>query len=280
MSQNIKRRTFLKLAALVISQPLNDVKASDKLTKETLKMRLGDSKIQLTKISGKYTGIVYWRPHGDENIAAEAIEEHIKRYGGTGYIITSKKREIPYEIGGKTHYIDPNRIFIDKKNEKRYDTKKNDPEFNAIESFGKEWLDILKQYPVVVAVHNNENGYEGDGKGGKKTVSINRYKLILPSPVHIDSTEDEDNLFWVTKKSDFDYLKSVEHPNNPNLKGYNVVLEPNLTNPGRFYDRSASVAFSKDRKTHYFNCETQKSTSLTKQLEMLRVINDYLAKSF
>lgn len=288
---NVSRREFLRIASIVSVLPnvaavaLSASSNSKPVTKETLEMKLGDSKVQILKITGKDTGIVYWRPHSDEQIAAQAIEEHINRYGGTGYIILpdSNQRDINFEIGGQPYKIDPNRVFTERGIVEQCKAAKGTPKYNAIKAFADEWLIVLKGYQVIVAAHNNENGFSGDGKGGLGTVSIKlyeeKYKDKYPGAVHIAPHEDDDDLIWVTNKNDFIYLATVIHPNDPSLKGYNLVLEPNVFRRGAYDDGSASVVFSQPpHKKRYFNCETEKGVSKPRLLKMLRVIHEYTAK--
>lgn len=292
----ITRREFIIDAAITLgflaSDPLKALAEDNNVRVEDFYLNLGDSKIKVRKHTGKDTGIVYWRPHSNEAIAAKSIEDHISRFGGIGYIIytLNNTRDIPFKIGTRSYSIDPNRIFTKAGRVNNCAAAYGTRKYHAIKDFADKWLQILKQYHTIVAVHNNFDGFTGDTKNGRGTISIDRYAKRYAGryhgAVHVSSPEDEDDLFWVTNKSDFNYLKNAKHPANSAVNGYNVILEPNVIKSGAYDDGSTSVVFC--RKPHlkrYFNCETEDGKSnrpkqevLQKQLEMLRVIHDYAAK--
>jgi len=112
-----------------------------------------------------------------------------------------------------------------------------------------------KQATSWIAIHNNTNGYDGDGCDGRGTISIKRYQKKLASganyliKVH-DANIDEDDLFFITGTTDY---KAMAEAN------WNVVLQnPEVANDPSEDDGSLSVLAEKHNK-RYVNIEAERS---------------------
>jgi hypothetical protein len=219
------------------------------------KYNLGDRIINIKKISGKSQSFILLNIHEDETTSINVALDITKEYGGEFvYLVTSGNRNISFELDNKAYTFDPNRIFtkagIRKTLENLSGYSKNaESEINEFAQFIIK--EITHDSKCIIAVHNNTDGsYSADSYYGE-------YKKDGAS-IFKNKTEDSDDFFFVTRKIDFEYLKS---------KGYNVILQDNENVRD---DGSLSVYCGKN-DIPYINVETQDG-KYKKQYEMLEVI--------
>lgn len=206
-------------------------------------------------------------PHENENIVNDYVAEKIKQHGGVFVILRQNgERHIQLSINGQAYEVDPNRIFTDigRKNT----LSRLNPELDAssvvfdkallrAESLANFIMNTMgtEQAESWVAIHNNTNGYDDDGKNGRGTVSIKRYQKRLESGANFlirvhDANIDEDNLFFITEASDFTIMAEAN---------WNVVLQnPEVANDPDEDDGSLSV-LAEMRDKRYINVEAERS---------------------
>ena len=226
----------------------------------------------------------FFAPHETEFVANNYVAKQIVEKGGVFVVLRQEgKRHVTFDIDNQKVSIDPNRMFtkvgrlasLKKSNPKhRSNTSlinKAEKRAEALSQFVLKALSGEKPPSTIVAMHNNSNGYKGDGKNGIGNVSIIRYKAKLASGAQylIDTasgTDDEDDLYFVTDKNDFNDMKQ---------NGWNAVLQnPNVATDPNEDDGSLSV-YSEMKGYRYINVEAERVTHgfgedhLSKQIEMV-----------
>jgi hypothetical protein len=164
-------------------------------------------------------------------------------------------REVSFMNKGKKVKFDPNRIYTKTGIEKTLTnyhcySKTN---FKIVESFSKELLKYFLNANLIIAVHNNSDG----------GFSINSIKKELKTKkdfleIFVNPDKDEDDFYYVTEKSKFDYFK---------CKGYNIVLQDNKNVED---DGSLSVYCGR-KNISYINIECQIG-HLDEQIKMIQEI--------
>lgn len=234
---------------------------------------------------------VFFAPHQTEHVANAYVAEQIKSKGGTFVVLRQNgKRFIQLNINETTYHIDPNRIFTPRGREQTLlrlnpQLAHSLPDYQlalerseALANFILQAMDA-KNVKSWVAMHNNTQGYSGDGQGGRGTISINRYQKKLASganyliQVH-DGDQDEDDLFFITHPEDFNAMSQA---------GHNVVLQnPKVANDPSEDDGSLSVLAEKQGH-RYINIEAERSDEdgfgqnhLAQQKQMVDLVFDLL----
>ncbi|MDO6488321.1 hypothetical protein Q4503_11450 [Colwellia sp. 6_MG-2023] len=210
---------------------------------------------------------VFFAPHETEFVANQYVAKQVVDKGGVFIILRQDgKRLITLNIDGTKVKIDPNRIFtshgriesIKKLNptiaEQKNLVNKTEQLADNLSKFVLKALNGNQKPTALVAMHNNTNGYENDGKNGVGDVSIIRYQKKFSSGANylIDVSHgsyDEDDLYFMTDRKDFEAAK--EH-------GWNAVLQ----NPQVAYDPSeddGSLSVYAEMKGYrYINVEAER----------------------
>ncbi len=155
-------------------------------------------------------------PHDNENAAFDSGVYGVLRYGGT---------MVAVETGGKRFNAtqDPNRNFD-------ADTGEKCPQQNAASpEYTKRFLRLWDRSQPIMALHSNERGYEGDQKGGKGHISMQKPpRSAMPfRAVHPMAAQSPDDTLI--------FVASIRRPDaNPDLaafvkalneRGINVLYE-------------------------------------------------------
>tara|TARA_R110002050_G_scaffold176406_5_gene309360 strand:+ start:472 stop:1290 length:819 start_codon:yes stop_codon:yes gene_type:complete len=208
----------------------------------------------------------FFAPHEDEFVANQYVAKKIIEKGGIFAVLRQNgKRLITLNIDGKKVKIDPNRIFTE--HGRIATIKKLNPTISKqpllvskteqlAESLSQFILTTLNasQLTTLVAMHNNTNGFEGDNKKGIGDVSIIRYQTKLDNGAKYlidvsNGTYDEDDLYFLTNKNDFDITKQY---------GWNAVLQnPEVAYEPDEDDGSLSV-YAEMKGYRYINIEAER----------------------
>ena len=125
-------------------------------------------------------------PHDDEGAAFDSAVLGVRRYGGT---------VVAVKTGGErlNHGQDPNRNFDLGSGPLCPAQRSRSPLYTA------EVLRWRGDRAPVVGLHTNDKGFEGDGKGGRKTVSIRlSSKSLKPFPApHAMGASPDDTMVYV-----------------------------------------------------------------------------------
>jgi len=209
----------------------------------------------------------FFAPHEDEFVANKYVAKKIIDKGGVFVVLRQKgKRLITLDIEGKKIKVDPNRIFT--QHGRLASIKKSNPNITiglpllnkaeqraaSLSHFILNSLNGKKSPTTLIAMHNNTNGYQHDGKNGIGDVSIIRYQKKLSNGANylIDVSQgsyDEDDLYFMTDRADFNAAK--EHGWNAVLQNSEVAYDPSED------DGSLSV-YAEMKGYRYINVEAER----------------------
>ena len=228
--------------------------------------------------------VVFFAPHENEYVVNDYLSRKILHLRGRFLILRQRgERNIALSIGQREIAVDPNRIFT--RSGARKSLRRLNPDLDEeSDLFREAWKKavrlggfILEQmgtvggHTVIIAVHNNTDGYDGDGKGGEGTVSIKRYQKKLDQGagyikcIH-RGKGDEDDLFFINKPKDFKAMKKA---------GWNVVLQhPRVARLEEEDDGSLSV-YAEMIGARYINIEAQRKKGYD-HLEVQKKMVDYV----
>jgi len=189
--------------------------------------------IFLERHTGAPSPLVFFSPHENENVANAYLIDTLRERGGRYLILRHRgERHLTLRQGDLAAEVDPNRIFTPlgaRATVQALNPDLTDRQCEVIAAMavrlGRFILDRmdLNEQSLIVAVHNNTDGYDDDGHGGVGTVSIKRYARKLADgagflvAVH-EGRGDEDNLFFINRRQDFDTMKRddwhlvLQHP--------------------------------------------------------------------
>lgn len=217
-------------------------------------LMIGKTKVAIKQHYGPPGSLnVFVNIHDNENTAAAAAKEVVKKQGGVLIELCAQgKHYVTFKIGSSLIKFDPNEIFSDDGINKRLDrsgmlsAKVRAEAFDALAGFRENLLRIIQGafYPseikTIIAVHNDFTGighYEKEGK--ESTVRKEKSKL---------------DFFFVTKNEDYDRLKN----------GYNVILQKDA------YDDNGSLSqWCARNGVRYLNVEAGKGR-LSEQAGMIK----------
>jgi hypothetical protein len=219
--------------------------------------------IQLEIFQNQSNGVVFFAPHENEFVLHTTLVNYVSMHEGTYLVLRQNGlRHLTLRLGSYRFEVDPNRLFTPRgirNNIRALNPQFPEgliPEATALTLQVTEFLlRHLREgdVRVWVAIHNNLDGFEGDGRWGRGTVSIWRYleKMSQGAGFLADlhaGAGDEDDLFWTTTREDFEALS---------LAGHHVVLQsPSVAVEEQEDDGSLSV-YAAMQGIRYFNCEAQ-----------------------
>ncbi len=211
--------------------------------------------------------LIFYSPHENEAVVNDYVKSHIEASPARYFVLRQAgNRHIHLVIQDQVFEVDPNRIFTicgaEGSVRDLNDAADIDQDLmaSAVDRAVELGQFILNQFGPVssetvwIALHNNTDGYEDDGREGEGTVSIDRYQMRLDFGASFlisvfKSHADEDDLFWTTKTEDHDWL---------GWHGYNSVLQnPDVAVIEDEDDGSLSV-FAEMRKVRYLNIEAER----------------------
>ncbi len=236
----------------------------------------------------------FFAPHQTEHIANAYVAEQTQAKGGIFVVLKQNgKRTIQLTLNNRIYHIDPNRIFTPLGRKQTLlklnpQLASNPVDYQLASQRSEALADFILQTmnahkaKTWVAIHNNTNGYKGDGHGGRGTISIKRYAKKLASganyliKVH-DAGKDEDDLFFITHAEDFKAISQA---------GHNVVLQhPKVAKDPREDDGSLSV-LAEQQGYRYINIEAERADEdgfghnhLIQQKHMIDLVFNLLTSS-
>jgi hypothetical protein len=226
------------------------------LSQQKISITVGASVVSLELLDYSNNDLLFVNLHNNEVTSIQAIKQVLlnpsAKYLG---ILSGGTREVNLSENGRTITFDPNRIYTKTGIEK---TLKNyhcntDSNFKVVEMFSKELLKYFSKAKLLVAVHNNSDGGFSINSILKDMKTKKDAKEIFVNP-----NNDEDDFYYVTEKSKFDYFK---------IKGYNVVLQDN-----KHVENDGSLSVYCGRKNiSYINIECQ-NNHLDEQIKMIQEI--------
>jgi hypothetical protein len=225
--------------------------------------------VEITESPKGYSNLVFIAPHENEYVANDYLKKKINKSGGK--FIQLKQaghRLIELSVEQQKLLVDPNRIFtplgrvltLQKLNPT---ISKSSRKFISALAKTKSLAEFLLVHinsanhaakNSWIAMHNNTNGYTGDGKQGEGHVSITRYQKKLAKGAKYISqvnsaTHDEDDLFYVTQLKDFQQMSR---------DGWNVVLENPIVKTDIHEDDGSLSVYASKNGIRYINIEAER----------------------
>lgn len=221
--------------------------------------QIGETKIHAQVRQFGTNSLTMVNVHDDENASVEAGVAVLEKTGGRLIELThTGKRRVAFKLNGREYHFDPNRIFssagvrLTLKGEGGGDVPP--AAYAAVDKFADQFIGHFKldQQPAFITLHNN-------GDGG---LSIHTYEPggaweADTDELHVSSTVDPDDFYFVTDKRIFDELKK---------RDANVILQDNSIKRD---DGSLSV-FAGRHGIPYINVEAQPD-HLEEQIKMIEV---------
>ena len=211
-------------------------------------------------------GAVFFAPHENEHVGNPHLIARLRERGGRFYILRQAgSRHIALRIMERRIEIDPNRIFTPAG--ARQTVARLNPDLdehlareagNMAHRLGRFILTQLipgDTRAAVVAIHNNTDGYDGDGKGGRGTVSIDRYadRLAAGAGYLIEAHRgkgDEDDLFFINHPDDSEAMKRA---------GWHHVLQNPAVAVDPDEDDGSLSVYAEKIGVRYINIEAQRA---------------------
>ena len=239
------------------------------------------------EIHGKpdYQGPVYFlAPHENEHVANAYLTTRVQEQGGKFLILRQKgERNILLKYGEAELAVDPNRIFT--RAGARSSLLKLNPQLEnkpwllyracrravRLGRFITKHMGGMRPGSIIIAIHNNTDGYDDDGKGGVGTVSIERYRKKFEAgsgfikDLHVGEG-DEDDLFFITEQEDFRAMSEA---------GWHVLLQHPRVAWAEDQDDGSLSVFAEMKGLRYINIEAQrKPDHLEVQKQMIELVFD------
>jgi len=223
---------------------------------DTIFVKEGSCSIPIEVIENEIDSLIFFNLHNNEQTSIKAIKTVLKTKPGKYLgLLSGGTREFIIKQNGAYISFDPNRIYTPigvKKTLQNYGCYTSS---NA-KLVGKLGLGILEQLSnakLIVAMHNNTGvGYS------VKTILNSNKKEHIATEIFINPQQDENDFFYVTEKSKFDYFKFM---------GYNVVLQDNI----KIEDDGSLSVYCGKKNISYINIECQNG-HLEQQIEMVLAV--------
>jgi hypothetical protein len=219
---------------------------------------MGETEVQL--LSTCYepcdTKVLFLNVHENENTSVKAAAEFIPPFGGTLLRLQhTGERNITFKVNNNKYVVDPNRIYTKTgiKASLAKNSKYTKEAAKAVKHLSKEILEVVEDYKLVVALHNNTDknfsilDYKKGGSEAKNTALL-----------YINPEMDADDFILTTSRSVYDTLKA---------KKINVVLQDNK----RALDDGSLSVYAGKKKLAYINVEAQEGHQ-EEQLRLLKAI--------
>jgi hypothetical protein len=218
------------------------------LTLHKIAFQIGETKIHAQSRQFGKGNLTMVNVHDDENSCVEAGASVLKKVGGRLIELThSGKRRVVFSLEGNDYSFDPNRIFskagvrLTVRNETNRGGEVPEIAYRAVDYFATQFIHYFKlnKAEAFITLHNN-------GDGG---LSIHTYEpggdwAADTDELHVSSTIDPDEFFFVTDKRIYQELKK---------RDANVILQDNSIQRD---DGSLSV-FAGRYGIRYINVEAQ-----------------------
>ena len=207
-------------------------------------------------------GVIYFNMHDNENTAVAAADSIVSQHGGRFIELKHKgKRWLEIKTIDKTSFcFDPNRIFTDLGIYKTLRTCLSYSSQNQklVKYFAEFITDSLLTKPkIIIAIHNNVNGYSINEYLEKGLYKHNADKT------HVNKDLSVHDFYLVNDSKHFDYFQQLN---------YNVVLLSKNADD----DGSLSV-YCQQKNIPYINVEA-KEGHFQEQYKMLELVQELIKR--
>lgn len=232
------------------------------VTQRVVSIQLGDREVRVVVHEAEAPGLTYLIVHDNENTAAEAALDVVRRNGGRLVELKhSGERNVAFAMGDSAYAFDPNRMFTNAGREAtmREHGAFSDEAFEAVGTLADTLLQVADfgQEPAIITVHNNTEGEysvlsymdQGDYQGDALFA-------------YYDNTTNADDFFFVTNEQLYSHLRDA---------GFNVVLQDNV----KVTDDGSLSVYAGNQGIPYVNVEAQHG-NFDEQVKMLEYLTSYL----
>jgi hypothetical protein len=256
-------RYIIFLAATLVVSAGCRAQPADALRVATHVVMVGETEVQLVVTEGR-PGLTMLVLHDDENTAVDAGVEVVRRHGGRLVELRAGgERIVRFNLGGRTHAFDPNRVFTlvgARETLRALSPSGFSPAaLDAVRRFAREVLAVGfdSAAPAVITLHNNT-----DGAYSATSYSLTGDLAADASAMHVPLDAESDDFFFITDRRVYSALHDL---------GFSVVLQNNETATD---DGSLSV-WAGRRGLPYVNVEAQHG-HLEQQVRMLEALGEVL----
>jgi hypothetical protein len=200
--------------------------------------------------------------HANEVTALEAGKQYQTKHGGMlVWLQHINQRNLSFELGGSRFMADPNRIFTATGRQQTLEkwSTYNLAADSALEKLSKAILHLMPNPFLIVALHNNTDGYYNI-----KSYLKNGQQAVDAAKIYHNPKLDSDDFVYTTNESIFNWYKQHK---------INVVLQHKLNSKD---DGSFSI-YCGQQNLDYINIEAQFG-HLEQQLQMLELLHSYTQK--
>jgi hypothetical protein len=273
--------------------------AQGSIEKRTLTILLGETAVRVNVHEQEGARVTFFAPHYNERAAAEAARAAVAQRGGRLIEIVSSDeggrpaRRLRFKLGGRSHSVDPNRIFTE--NGRRCDGVSPAAQ-PAVEAFAGALLDIIfaaggerlrDGESFVVAVHNNAD-YD-EKKGPERAFDLTATAFVKTGAATIRShgafQEQAAGVYLSNQETDVDNFVFLSSPHllAPFAeRGFNVVVQKpseSLQEKRCGVDDGSLSVYSSLRNIPYVCLEADARTGSGRQREMLEVVYSLVPKA-
>ena len=232
------------------------------ISRRVIPVQMGEAEMQVVVYDSGEPGITYLNMHDNEDTAAEAALDVIRRNGGRLIELQhTGERNVAFGLGDTTYVFDPNRMFTPRGLEATL--REHGPYSAEARAAASELAAALLEAAdvdtarVVITVHNNTQGQysvlEYMDRGEYQADALFAY---------YDDATDPDDFFFVTNEQLYSALREA---------GFNVVLQDNA----RVTDDGSLSVFAGRRGIPYVNAEAQHG-HFEEQVRMLEYLDAHL----
>lgn len=232
------------------------------ITEFAIPVDLGDRQVEVVVHEAEAPGLTYLNMHDNEDTAADAALDVIRRNGGRLVELQhTGERNVAFSLGDSAYAFDPNRMFTPGGLEAtlREHGAYSEEAQRAVTALADTMLQAaaIDELAVVITVHNNSEGeystlsYVGDGQYQSDALFA-----------HYDNTSDPDDFFYVTNEQLYSHLRDA---------GFNVVLQDNA----KVTDDGSLSVYAGRRGIPYINVEAQHG-HFDEQVKMIDYLTAYL----
>ncbi|KYJ86514.1 hypothetical protein [Sulfurovum riftiae] len=216
-------------------------------------------------------GPFWFLPHDDENTAFDSAVYATKKYGG-GFLAVMAEDERYYK--GQ----DPNRNFGDTYGTARRCNGQKTPAPKYSRTVFRIINTYRAKYVPYLALHNNKNGWEGNGGEGKVSIlrsskKVQSYAASRKIYRGNGGLKDEDTMVYI--------MGTDKKPNRNKLRrllrsGINTKYE--VVNSRQNDCSLSNYIWLKGKTTHYYNIETQHGDARTQRKIIDKIMRMYGVK--
>lgn len=259
--------------------------------KQTRKLLLGETEININIYENTGANLTFFAPHYNEQLARTLAREYIEKNGGRFVEIESldergkASRYVKFKFGNKNYSIDPNRIYTDNGRSCNVEAEIN----AAVKNFADNLLAILfapdgknlrENERFFVAVHNNTDISTKEEKTQMSDLSAAAFlkSQSTKNIAHGAFEAQADGVFLSNMETDEDnfiFLSSPQYIGHFAEQGFNVVVQKSankLQSKQCTIDDGSLSVYSGQNSIPYICLEADGTNGLMRQRQMFEAV--------